>query len=427
MNILVIGSGGREHALVWKIAQSKNVTKIYCANGNGGICSVADCIPIKPDDTRALSEFALNNKIDLTVVGPEQPLTLGIVDVFTKNGLKIFGPSAKAAEIEGSKVFAKTLMKKYGIPTAAFEVFTEAAPAKKFISEMNRACVVKADGLAGGKGAIVCKTSYEALTAVDTIRDEFGGAGNSIVIEEFMDGEEASLFAVTDGKNYVILPAAQDHKRIFDGDKGKNTGGMGAYAPAPVVTSVVLERVKKEIIEPAILALASEDRPYKGVLYCGLMLTKTGPKVVEFNCRFGDPECQAVLPLIKSDMVDLFLSVTDGKIGSYQLEVYNQSAVCIVMASGGYPDHYEKYKEISGLDSAAAANTFIFHAGTEQKNGKTYSAGGRVLGITSVADQLSTAVKQAYSAVKKIHFEKAHFRKDIGYRALGSNEYGSVS
>ena len=421
MKILVIGSGGREHALVWKIAQSKKVTRIYCANGNGGIRSLAECIPIRPDDTDGLLEFALHNKIDLTVVGPEQPLTLGLVDVFKKNGLAVFGPSAKAAEIEGSKVFAKTLMKKYGIPTAAFEVFTETALAKKYISEKNRACVVKADGLAGGKGAIVCMTPDEALDAVDTIRNEFGDAGHSIVVEEFMEGEEASIFVVTDGRNYVILPAAQDHKRIFDGDKGKNTGGMGAYAPAPVVTSTVLERVKKEIIEPTVYALASEGRVYQGVLYCGLMLTKAGPKVVEFNCRFGDPECQAVLPLIKSDIVDMFLSVTNEHIGSYQLELHNRFAVCVVMASGGYPDHYEKNKEISGLDSANVENTFVFHAGTEYKNGKVYSAGGRVLGITAVADHLSEAVKRAYSAVETLHFDKVHYRKDIACRALKIN------
>lgn len=421
MKILVIGSGGREHALVWKIAQSEKVTQIYCASGNGGIRSIAECIPVKPDDILGLCEFAVTNKIDLTVVGPEQSLTLGIVDVFKKKGLKIFGPSAKAAEIEGSKVFAKTLMTKYAIPTASFGVFTDTDAAKKYITDRNRSCVVKADGLAGGKGAIVCMSPDEALVAVDTIRDEFGDAGNSIVIEEFMEGEEASIFAVTDGRNYVILPAAQDHKRIFDGDNGKNTGGMGAYAPAPAVTTAVLERVKREIIEPTISALSSEGRPYQGVLYCGLMLTKFGPKVVEFNCRFGDPECQAVLPLIKSDIVDMFLSVTDGTIGTYRLELHDQSAVCVVMASGGYPDQFEQNKEISGLDSVDKTNTFIFHAGTEYKNGKVYSRGGRVLGVASAADQLSKAVEQAYSVIEKIHFEKAHYRKDIAYRALKKN------
>ncbi|MBL7995420.1 phosphoribosylamine--glycine ligase [bacterium] len=418
MKILVIGNGGREHALVWKIAQSEKVTHIYCAAGNGGIQSIAECIPIKSTDIKALLQFAIQNKIDLTIVGPEQPLTLGIVDLFQQHELNIFGPSAKAAEIEGSKVFAKNLMKKYGIPTASFESFTAVADAKAYITDLNQPCVVKADGLAAGKGAIVCPTLQEALTAVDTIKNELGAAGNSIVVEEMMEGEEASIFAVTDGTNYILLPAAQDHKRIFDGDRGKNTGGMGAYAPAPVMTSALLDRVKEEIIEPTILAMANEGRLYKGVLYCGLMLTPGGPKVVEFNCRFGDPECQAVLPLIKSDIVDMFLSVVNQNINSYKLEVHQQSSVCVVMASGGYPDLYEKNKEISGLDRMTGENTLIFHAGTDLINGKVYSSGGRVLGVTSYSEHLSDAIKKAYRAAEQIHFDKAYFRKDIGYRAL---------
>ncbi|MBL7959461.1 phosphoribosylamine--glycine ligase [bacterium] len=418
MKILVIGNGGREHALVWKIAQSEKVTQIYCAAGNGGIRSIAECIPIKPTDIKALLLFALQNRIDLTVVGPEHPLTLGIVDLFQQHELNIFGPSATAAEIEGSKVFAKNLMKKYGIPTAAFASFTAVADAKAYITDLNQPCVVKADGLAAGKGAIVCLTLQEALAAVDTIKNELGEAGNSIVVEEMMEGEEASIFAVTDGTNYLLLPAAQDHKRIFDGDRGKNTGGMGAYAPAPVMTSTLLDRVKKEIIEPTIHAMANEGRKYQGVLYCGLMLTRSGPKVVEFNCRFGDPECQAVLPLIKSDIVDMFLSVVNQSIGSYTLEVRQQSSVCVVMASGGYPDQYEKNKEISGLERITDENTLIFHAGTDLINGKVYSSGGRVLGVTSYSEHLPDAIKKAYTAAKQIHFEKAYFRKDIGYRAL---------
>ncbi|KAB2880818.1 phosphoribosylamine--glycine ligase [bacterium] len=418
MKILVIGNGGREHALVWKIAQSEKVTHIYCAAGNGGIRSLAECIPIKPTDINALLQFALQNKIDLTIVGPEQPLTLGIVDLFQQHELNIFGPSATAAEIEGSKVFAKNLMMKYGIPTAAFKSFTVIADAKAYITDMNQPCVVKADGLAAGKGAIVCPTLQEALTAVDTIKNELGEAGNSIVVEEMMEGEEASIFAVTDGINYLLLPAAQDHKRIFDGDRGKNTGGMGAYAPAPVMSSTLLDRVKKEIIEPTILAMTNEGRKYQGVLYCGIMLTRSGPKVVEFNCRFGDPECQAVLPLIKSDIVDMFLSVVNQSISSYRLDVRQQSSVCVVMASGGYPDQYEKNKEISGLDRMTDENTLIFHAGTDLINGKVCSSGGRVLGVTSCSEHLPDAIKKAYTAAEQIHFEKAYFRKDIGYRAL---------
>ncbi len=418
MKILVIGGGGREHALVWKIGQSPIVSKIYCAPGNGGIRSMAECVDIQATDINALSDFASKNQIDLTVVGPEQPLALGIVDHFRQLGLRIFGPSAKAAEIEGSKVFAKKLMKKFGIPTAAFEVFTDASSAKRYITEKNRPCVVKADGLAAGKGAIVCPTVQEALSAVDTIKNEFGEAGNSVVIEEFMEGEEASIFAVTDGEDYAVLPAAQDHKRIFDGDLGKNTGGMGAYAPAPVVTETIMTLVRKEIIEPTISAMAAEGRPYQGVLYCGLMLTQDGPKVVEFNCRFGDPECQVVMPLIKSDILDLLLASSAGEMKNFRLELHPRSAACVVMASGGYPDHYEKHKAISGLDRIDNHEALVFHSGTEWRNGKIVSTGGRVLAVTAESTMLAEAVRQAYSAIEKIHFDNAHYRKDIGYRAL---------
>ena len=418
MKILVIGNGGREHALAWKIAQSKKVTHIYCAEGNAGIRNIAECISIKATDCQGLLDFALRNKIDLTVVGPEQPLTLGIVDLFRDHGLKIFGPTARAAEIEGSKVFAKQLMKKYHIPTASFVTFMSAAEAKNYISNLNRSCVVKADGLAAGKGAIVCPTVEEALSAVDIIKREFGTAGNSILVEEMMEGEEASIFAVTDGRGYIILPPAQDHKRVFDGDMGKNTGGMGAYAPAPVITSDILDRIKKEIIEPTIAAMAHEGRPYQGVLYCGIMLTRDGPKVVEFNCRFGDPECQVIMPLIKSDVIEMFLAVANQNIDACKIELHQQSSVCVVMASGGYPDHYEKSKEISGLYKIDDQNSIIFHAGTEFKDGKIFSNGGRVLGIASISERLPDAIQKAYTAVEKIHFNNAHYRKDIGYRAL---------
>ncbi len=420
MNILVVGGGGREHALVWKIAQSNNVNKIFCAPGNGGIAALAECIPIQVHAVEALLQFARRQKIDLTVVGSEEPLTLGIADTFRKHGLKIFGPSALAAEIEGSKVFAKQLMKKYGIPTAGFEVFSDPDSAKHFIRKKNQPCVVKTDGLAAGKGALVCPEVNEALSAVDIVMSEknFGAAGRRIVVEDMMQGEEASVFAVTDGDDYIVLPSAQDHKRILDGDRGKNTGGMGAYAPAPVVTQEILERVKHEIIKPTIDAMAAEGRMFQGVLYCGIMLTAEGPKVVEFNCRFGDPECQALMPLIQSDVVEMFLAVEEEKLKTYPLKLNKRHCVCVVMASGGYPDRYEKNKCILGLDDIGDTHIMVFHAGTEKRGHQLFTAGGRVLGVTSIAENLAGAAKQAYEAVGRIQFENAYFRKDIGHRAL---------
>ncbi len=418
MRILVIGSGGREHALVWKIAQSPRVSKIFCANGNGGIGEIAECVAIKPDEILKLADFVQKEKIDLTVVGSETPLTMGIADEFKRRGMKLFGPSAKAAQLEGSKIFAKNLMKKYGIPTAAYELFSNADAAKKYITAQGKPCVVKADGLSAGKGAIVCPTVQEALTAVDSIMSaEFGVAGKSIVIEEMMTGDEASIFVITDGKNFVLLPSAQDHKRALDGDKGKNTGGMGSYAPAPVVTDEILTRVKREIIEPTISAMAQEGCLYQGVIYCGIMMTPEGPKVVEFNCRFGDPECQVLMPLIKSDVMDIFLAVCENRLSSLKIDIDNSSAACVIMASGGYPDAYQKGKEIIGLDNSQK-KAIVFHAGTEKRDDKFYTTGGRVLGITAVAENLQAAVDLAYARTQEISFENSFYRKDIAHRAL---------
>jgi len=419
MKILIIGGGGREHALAWKIARSPKVSKIFCTPGNGGISQIAECVAIKVSQIAELTRFAEQKQIDLTVVGSEEPLTLGIVDEFEKKGLKIFGPSAKAAEIEGSKVFAKQLMRKYHIPTAAFEVFLNPEEAKKFIASKNKAFVIKADGLAAGKGVIVGDTVEESLQGVDAIMTDqkFGFAGKQVVVEEKMEGEELSVFAVTDGVDYVVLPSAQDHKRIFDGDKGKNTGGMGAYAPAPAATEPMMKRIREEIIEPTIRGMFTEGRRYKGVLYCGLMLTKEGPKVVEFNCRFGDPECQVLMPLIKSDLVDLCLSTVEGKIKNFRAEILPGAAVCVVMASGGYPDEFEKGKEIFGLENSPE-EVVAFHAGTEKRDGKFLTSGGRVLGVTAYAGDVGRAAALAYQRTAVISFDRAYYRKDIAHRAL---------
>ncbi len=420
MNILVIGNGGREHALVWKIAQSKRVSGIFCANGNPGTAEFAENVPIRPDDMAAVLDFIRIRRIDLTVVGPERPLVLGLVDVLEAAGCAVFGPTRDAARLEGSKVFSKQLMKKYGIPTAGFEVFDNATAAREYILRRNTPCVVKADGLAAGKGAIVCPTVDEALAAVQLIMGDknFGNAGDQVVVEDMMTGEEASLFAITDGRDYVMLPAAQDHKRAGDGDTGKNTGGMGAYAPAPVMTGPLLDEARRTIIEPTIAAMINEGHPYRGVLYGGLMLTPDGPKVVEFNCRFGDPECQALMPLIGSDIVDLFMAVAERNLKNYRLEILPRSAACVVMASGGYPDAFQKGKTIRGLETARASGALVFHAGTAMNEGSLVTAGGRVLGITASADRLEDALALAYRGVSAIDFDEKYFRTDIGHRAL---------
>jgi len=420
MKVLVVGGGGREHALVWKIAQSPEVDKIYCAPGNGGIGELAECVPISDTDIDGLLKFADAKHIDLTVVGPEIPLTLGIVDTFQTQGLRIFGPSQKAAELEGSKVFSKYIMEKYHIPTAAYTTFDHFEMAKRYVESGPIPIVIKASGLAAGKGALVCFTREEALDGLKKImiKKEFGDAGNKVVIEEFLRGEEVSVLAITDGEIVLPLVPAQDHKAILDGDKGPNTGGMGAYAPAVLVDDDMLQKIQKQILEPVIQGMALEGRPYKGVIYAGLMMTARGPKVIEFNCRFGDPETQVILPLLKNDIIEMISASIDGRLGQIKIRQNNTVAVCVVMASGGYPGSYEKGKNILGLNRAWDDGLFIFHAGTKLVEGKYLTRGGRVLGITAIGGDIREAIKKAYAAVGKITFDGAYYRRDIGYKAL---------
>lgn len=421
MQVLVIGGGGREHTLVWKLAQSKKVTKLYAAPGNPGMKDLAECVDLDIADMDGLADWAEKHAIDLTVVGPEAPLVAGIVDVFKARGLTIFGPSAKAAEIEGSKIFSKELMEKYGVPTAFFKVCDNLADARAFVEEKGAPIVIKADGLAAGKGVVVAMTRDEALAALDEMMGahKFGSAGNRVVIEEFMEGEEASLLAFTDGKTIVPMLAAQDHKRVNDGDQGPNTGGMGAYCPAPVMTDALKEKTVKEVLRPIVDALAKEGRPYSGCLYAGLMIKGDSVKVVEFNARFGDPETQVVLPLLKSDLAEIMVACANGTLTPDLVEWSDKAAVCVVMASGGYPASYKKGIPITGLKAANAMDdVVVFHAGTREEDGKILTNGGRVLGVTAVADDIPSAQQKAYDAVDKIHFDGAHYRQDIAWRAL---------
>lgn len=417
MNILVIGSGGREHALYWKLSESPQTEQIYAIPGNPGMGASAE---IALDDHAAILRFAKEHEIGLVVVGPEVPLMNGLVDEFEAAGIRAFGPRANAAEIEGSKSFAKDLMKKYGIPTARYEVFTAAEPARAYIRQEGAPIVVKADGLAAGKGVIVAMTEQEALDAVDAIMEDhsFGDAGARVVIEEFMEGEEASLLAFTDGTTIRPMISAQDHKRAYDGDRGPNTGGMGTYAPAPVMTPEMTERAVEEILKPTIAAMAKEGRIYRGCLYLGLMVTADGPKVVEFNARFGDPETQVVLPLLDSDLVAIMCACADGTLADVPIRWKDGAAVCVVLASGGYPGHYDKGQEIHGLADAEAMGALVFHAGTAMKDGKLVTNGGRVLGVVGRGADISSAVDAAYAAATKISFKDAYYRKDIAHRAL---------
>lgn len=417
MNILVIGSGGREHALYWKLSESPQTEQIYAIPGNPGMGASA---AIALDDHAAILRFVKEHEIGLVVVGPEVPLMNGLVDELEAAGIRAFGPRANAAEIEGSKSFAKDLMKKYGIPTARYEVFTAAEPARAYIRQEGAPIVVKADGLAAGKGVIVAMTEQEALDAVDAIMEDhsFGDAGARVVIEEFMEGEEASLLVFTDGTTIRPMISAQDHKRAYDGDRGPNTGGMGTYAPAPVMTPEMTERAVEEILKPTIAAMAKEGRVYRGCLYLGLMVTADGPKVVEFNARFGDPETQVVLPLLDSDLVAIMCACADGTLADVPIRWKDGAAVCVVLASGGYPGHYEKGQEIHGLADAEAMGALVFHAGTAMKDGKLVTNGGRVLGVVGRGTDISSAVDAAYAAATKISFKDAYYRKDIAHRAL---------
>jgi phosphoribosylamine--glycine ligase len=421
MNILVIGSGGREHALVWKIAQSRHVKKIFCAPGNAGIAKLATCVDIKAEDLDGLLSFAQSEKIGLTVVGPEAPLSQGIVDMFEKKGLKIFGASKKAAQIEASKSFSKNLMVKYGIPTAAGQSFTSYDQAEKFIKKQNGALVLKADGLAAGKGVLICETEKEALDALKTIMKDkaFGEAGAKVVVEECLEGEEASFLALTDGKTVLPLPSSQDHKRVFDDDKGPNTGGMGAYSPAPLVDAILHDKIMNEVMIPTVKAMEAEGAPYKGILYAGLMIDRDKIKVLEFNARFGDPEAQPLLSRVKNDLVELMLSCIDGTLGKHTMSIDERAAVCLVMAAGGYPESYGKGHVISGLDDASKIKDVeVFHAGTSLEKEKVVTSGGRVLGVTALGDTVEKAIEKAYQAAGKISWDKCHYRKDIGKKAL---------
>jgi len=423
MKVLVIGNGGREHAIIWKLAQSPKVDKIYCTLGNAGISKQAEIIDIKVDDFEKLAKFAQENKIDFTFVGPEVPLAGGITDFFNLKNLKVFGPSKKGAMLEASKSFAKDFMKKYNVPTAEYNVFTDLNKALDFLNKQpeNKKLVVKADGLAAGKGVIMCQNRQQAVEAVKEIMQDksFGSAGDKIVFEQWLNGQETSVLVFVDGKHFSIMPAAQDHKRVGDGDTGLNTGGMGAYAPAPVATEELLKQVKEQIMPNIINGLQKENIDYKGILYIGFMVDNGNPYVLEFNCRFGDPETQVILPLLKTDLVDIVEHTINQTLNEIDIKWENKAAVCVVLASGGYPEKYDKNIEISGLDTITEDEAIIFHAGTKKnENGKIVTSGGRVLVVTAISDDIKSAIDKAYKVIPKIKFDKMHYRKDIGQRAL---------
>ena len=419
MKVLVIGGGGREHAIIWKLAQSKNVSKIYCAPGNGGIADLAECVPIDVMDFEKLTKFAKENNIDLTVVAPDDPLAAGAVDAFEANGLRAFGPNKAAAIIEGSKSFSKDLMKKYNIPPADYVVFENSTDAINYIKANNKfPVVVKADGLALGKGVIIAKTFEEAENAVHDILDDkiFGSAGAKVVVEDFLTGPEISVLAFTDGKTMKPMVSAQDHKRAFDNDEGPNTGGMGTFSPSRVYTDEVAEECMEKIFIPTMNAMNAENRTFKGVLYFGLMKTVDGVKVIEYNCRFGDPETQVVLPRLKSDLCEIFNAVIDQRLDEIDIEWNDDACVCVVMASGGYPKNYEKGYKIDGIKQAESLGALVFHAGTKRSDNDILTNGGRVLGVTALGDNLEDAIQKAYKYVDLVNFENAHFRKDIGIK-----------
>jgi len=419
VKVLVVGNGGREHAILWKVSQSPLVKGLYCAKGNGGTAKIAQNVSIEPTNVKALADFAQSEGIDFTIVGPEAPLVAGLVDEFESRGLKVFGPSQRASMLEGSKAFAKEFMQKYGIPTAEFHTFEDPQRAKNFIKDFGVPVVIKADGLASGKGVFVCKSYEEALRAIDNlmIKKALGEAGSKVVVEEFLEGEEASYIVMLNGDSYVPLPTSQDHKRLLDGDKGPNTGGMGAYSPNPFVDEVTEKAIRELIIERVIKGLREEGIYYRGFLYAGLMLTKDGPKVLEFNVRLGDPEAQPLLMRIKGDFLQILLDFYEGK--PVSLEIDPRHTLCVVLASKGYPEKPEDGKEIIGLEEVEKMeDVVVFHAGTELKNGRVYTKGGRVLNVCAWGKDLKEARERAYKAIEKINFEGMHYRKDIGYRAF---------
>jgi phosphoribosylamine--glycine ligase len=421
MKVLVIGSGGREHALAWAIAQDKRVKTLYCAPGNAGIAAIATNIDIQASDLNSLLKFVLDSRIDFTVVGPEAPLCAGIVDRFQERGLRIFGPSQAAAEIEGSKVFAKDFMNRWGIPTAQGEAFVRMDDAMKYVDRLIFPIVIKADGLAAGKGVLILKDKAETQKALDSIliKREFGDSGNQVVVEEYLEGEEASILAITDGERFCCLAPSQDHKRAWDGDRGPNTGGMGAYAPAPVVTNSLMQQIEQSVLIPTLRGLREEGRPYRGVLYIGVMITKNGLKVLEYNCRFGDPETQVQLPIFSDELLSMLEMAADGDLKDLpKIKPTERHAVCVVLASGGYPSHYEKGKVIKGIENIRDENILIFHAWTAVLDNKLVTSGGRVLNVVGLGDTLAESYQRAYQGAAAISFDGMYYRKDIAHRAL---------
>jgi phosphoribosylamine--glycine ligase len=421
MRILVVGSGGREHALCWAIAASPLCDKLYCAPGNAGIAQEAECIAVAAEDIDGIVRLAREKAIDFVVVGPEAPRVAGLADRLEAAGIRTFGPSQAAAALEGSKGFTKDFCAKYNIPTGAYQRFRQREAARAYVEEKGAPIVVKADGLAAGKGVTVAMTVDEALAAIDDamVQNRFGMAGIEIVIEEYLDGEEASFFALCDGEHALPLGAAQDHKRVGDGDTGPNTGGMGAYSPPPVIPPAMAERIMREIIEPTVKGMAAEGRPFKGVLFAGLMITKNGPQLIEYNVRFGDPECQVLMPRLKSDVLPALIAARDGGLKSFDLRWHDKAALCVVMAANGYPGDYKKGSAIGNLDAAAQVpNVTIFHAGTRAEGGRVLANGGRVLGVTAMGDSIAAAREAAYQAVDVIHWPGGFCRRDIGWRAI---------
>ena len=421
MRILIVGSGGREHALAWKLSQSPKVDKLYIAPGNGGTAALGENVDIKDDDLPAIAAFAKNNAIDLVVTGPELPLVLGLKEVLDRENIACFGPCAYAAQLEGSKAFAKTVMRASGVPTAAFEVFDDFDEARAHVEERAMPCVVKADGLAAGKGVVVAKTREEALEALDEmmVKQVFGAAGERVVVEDALVGEEASFLAFSDGKTIRVMPSSQDHKAIYENDEGPNTGGMGAYTPAPILPEADYEATAQAVIAPIVKHMAKKDNPFKGVLYAGLMYTADGPMVLEYNVRFGDPECQPLLTRLDSDLAEIMLACVNGTLDKAEVNWKSETSICVVLAAEGYPKSYPKGMEITGLaDADALDGVTVFQAGTKAVDGKILTSGGRVLGVTALGPDLAAAKKRAYEGVEKIHFDKCYFRRDIGDKGL---------